>query len=54
MAIEAADVALFINDLTCLAPIIRLAHSARSKIIQNIALSVATKVGSHFHSLSHD
>ncbi|KAK9829953.1 hypothetical protein WJX72_008845 [[Myrmecia] bisecta] len=44
MAIEAADVALFTNDLQCLAPIIGLARSAHRKILQNIALSVVTKV----------
>jgi haloacid dehalogenase-like hydrolase len=43
VAIEAADVALFTNDLRCLAPVARLGRLARTKIAQNIAASVLTK-----------
>ncbi|CAL8464237.1 g3772 [Coccomyxa elongata] len=44
IAVEAADVALFSNDLRCLLPIIRLGRTARRKIFENITLSVVTKV----------
>ena len=44
MAIEAADVALFTNDLRCLAALMALAHVARRKVLQNVAFSVVTKV----------
>ena len=43
MAIEAADVALFTNDLRCLAPILQLAHLARRKIIENVVFSIVIK-----------
>jgi cation transport ATPase len=41
---EAADVALFTNDLRCLAPVMQLGRMARRKILQNVTLSVVTKV----------
>ncbi|BDA49356.1 Cadmium/zinc-transporting ATPase HMA2 [Coccomyxa sp. Obi] len=44
IAVEAADVALFSNDLRCLLPIIRLGSTVRRKIFENITLSVVTKV----------
>ncbi len=44
IAVEASDVALFSNDLRCLAPVISLGRLSRRKIIENISLSVATKV----------
>ncbi len=52
IAIDAADVALFTNDLKCLAPVIKLGRNAKRKILLNISLSVVTKVrlaifGSH-------
>ncbi|CAL8460942.1 g473 [Coccomyxa elongata] len=44
VAVEAADIALFTNDLRCLGPIVKLGQLARRKIFQNISLSVITKV----------
>lgn len=44
IAIDAADVALFTNDLKCLAPVIKLGRNAKRKILLNISLSVVTKV----------
>ena len=44
VAIAAADVALFTNDLGCLAHVVRLGRLTRRKIIENISLSVVTKV----------
>ena len=44
IAIEAGDVTLFTTDLRCLASILRLGRRSRSKILQNISLSVLTKV----------
>ena len=44
MALEAADVALFTNDLRCLAPIVQLARRARGKVLQNVVFAVVTKV----------
>lgn len=38
--------ALFSNDLRCLAPVVGLGRLARRKVIENITLSVATKVRS--------
>ena len=35
---------LFTTDLRCLAPILRLGRRSRNKILQNISLSVLTKV----------
>lgn len=49
IAIDAADVALFTNDLKCLAPVIKLGRNAKRKILLNISLSVVTKV----HLASH-
>jgi cation transport ATPase len=46
IAVEAADVALYSNDLRALAPLVRLARLARRKIAQNIAVAVATKARS--------
>lgn len=36
--------ALFSNDLRCLAPVFALGRLARRKIIENITLSIVTKV----------
>ena len=44
VAIDAAHVALFTDDLTCLAPVIKLGRQAKRKIGVNIGLSVVTKV----------
>ena len=44
MAIEAADVALFTNDLRCLAALMALAKVVRRKVLENVAFSVITKV----------
>ena len=44
IAIDASDVALFTNDLKCLAPVIKLGRNAKRKILLNIILSVVTKV----------
>lgn len=44
VAVEAADVALFTNDLQALASIVRLGRMARNKIYQNIVFSVIVKV----------
>ncbi|EIE24921.1 heavy metal translocatin, partial [Coccomyxa subellipsoidea C-169] len=44
IAVEASDVALFTSDLRCLAPVISLGRLSRRKIIENISLSVVTKV----------
>ena len=44
MAIDAADVALFTNDLRCLSHIILFGRSAKRKILLNICISVVTKV----------
>ena len=40
IAIDAADVAPFTNDLQCLAPVIKLGRNAKRKILLNISLSV--------------
>ena len=47
MAIDAADVALFTNDLRCLSHIILFGRNAKRKIMLNICLSVVTKVRCH-------
>lgn len=44
VAIDAADVALFTNDLRCLPHIILFGKNAKRKILLNICLSVLTKV----------
>lgn len=44
MAVEAADVTLFTNDLTCLPDILKLGHRTRRTIFQNISLAIMTKV----------
>ena len=44
VAIAAADIALFTNDLRCLLHVIRLGRLVRVKVAQNVALAVATKV----------
>ena len=44
IAIDAADVALFTNDLKCLAPVIKLGRNAQHKILLNVSMSVVTKV----------
>lgn len=44
MAVEAADVTLFTNDLTCLPDMLKLGHRTRQTIFQNISLAVMTKV----------
>ena len=44
VAIAAADVALFTNDLGCLSHVVRLGRLVRRKILQNISLAVITKV----------
>ena len=44
VAIAAADVALFTNDLGCLPHVVRLGRLTRRKIMQNIGLAVITKV----------
>lgn len=44
VAIAAADIALFTNDLGCLPHVVRLGRLTRRKIIQNISLAVVTKV----------
>jgi cation transport ATPase len=45
VAIAAADVALFTNDLRCLPHVVRLGRLVRAKVAQNVALAVITKVG---------
>lgn len=45
-AVDAADVVLFTTDLRSLGAVMRLARSARERIMQNIAFAVAAKVGS--------
>ena len=47
MAIAAADVALFTNDLRCLPHVVRLGRLVRAKVAQNVALAVSTKVRHH-------
>ena len=44
VAIAAADVALFTNDLRCLPHVVRLGRLVRTKVAQNVALAVLTKV----------
>ena len=44
VAIAAADVALFTNDLRCLPHVVRLGRLVRTKVAQNVALAVSTKV----------
>ncbi|MCO5556987.1 hypothetical protein L7F22_010542 [Adiantum nelumboides] len=44
MAMETADIALMTNDLQKLAVVVRLGQKSRRKILQNIVLSVTTKV----------
>lgn len=44
VAIAAADVALFTNDLGCLPHVVRLGRLVRRKILQNISLAIITKV----------
>lgn len=44
MALEAADVALFTNDLRCLGPVLLLSRLARRKVLENVTFSVVTKV----------
>ncbi len=49
MAVEAADVTLFTNDLGCLEAIIRLGVRVRRTILQNVGLAVGTKVSLKWH-----
>ena len=44
MAIEAADIALFTNDLRCLDALMALAHIVQRKVLENVAFAVTTKV----------
>lgn len=44
MAVEAADVALFSNEIRSIATAIKLSQKVRSVIIQNVAFSIAVKV----------
>ena len=43
MAVEAADIALFTNDLRVLRHLLCLGRAARRTIIQNIGLALTTK-----------
>ena len=45
MAVEAADVALFTDDLRCLEPLLTLARLVRRKVLENVIFAVALKVG---------
>ena len=53
VAIAAADIALFTNDLGCLPHVVRLGRLTRRKVLENISLAVVTKVGgpSHTHGI---
>ena len=44
VAVAAADVALFTNDLRCLPHVVRLGRLVRAKVAQNVTLAVVTKV----------
>ncbi len=45
VAIEAGDVALFSSDLLLLPALVELSRRARAKVLENIMLAVASKVG---------
>ncbi|KAK9812049.1 hypothetical protein WJX73_001132 [Symbiochloris irregularis] len=43
MAVEAADVALFTDDLRCIEPLLTLARLVRRKVLENVAFAVVVK-----------
>lgn len=45
-AVEAGDVALFSNDLRLLPVLVELSRRSRTKILENIAVAVVSKVSS--------
>lgn len=44
MAVEAADVALFTDDLRCIEPLLTLARLVRRKVLENVVFAVVIKV----------